>query len=135
MKTKKLAGFSLLLFLAFLICTPTCWAKSKGYLYVVGYSFVEKKAYISNVIMQKVRNVSYDEEEYVTEVKLLQKIEARFQKYLASDMRLNTSQYTVAVRGAYKSEAIAQEKIETEIRQYVKRGYTATVLKNFVYAD
>lgn len=135
MKTKKIAGFSLLLFLAVLICAPTCWAKSKGYLYVVGYSFIEKKAYISNVIMQKVRNVSYDEEEYVTEVKLLQKIEAQFQKYLASDMRLNTSQYTVAVRGAYKSEAIAQEKIEAEIRQYVKRGYTATVLKNFVYAD
>jgi hypothetical protein len=136
MKTKKkVVGFSLLLFLAFLICTPTCWAKSKGYLYVVGYSFAEKKAYLSNVIMQKVRDVSYDEEEYVTEVKLLQKIEARFQKYLTSDMQLNASQYTVAVRGAYKSDAIAQEKIETEIRQYVNRGYTATVLKNFVYAD
>jgi hypothetical protein len=71
----------------------------------------------------------------MTEIELLQKIEARFQKYLASDRGLTASQYTVAVRGAYKSEATAQAKIDTEMRQYVKRGYTATVLKDFVYSD
>jgi hypothetical protein len=134
-KTNKIVGCSLLLFLAFLIWAPTCWAKSKGYIYVVGYSFAEKKAYFSNIIVQKVRNVPYDEEEYATEVGLLQKIEARFQELLVSDMQLTTSQYTVAARGAYKNEAIAKAKIDTEMRQYVKRGYTAKVLKDFIYSD
>ena len=133
--TSKALRFSLLLFLVCLIAAPPCLAKAKGYLFVVGYSFAHKKVFLSRVMMQKVRNVSYSNEEYVTEVVLLQKMESQFQSFLTSSEGVKTSDYTVSVRGAFKSEAIAKKRLAEEKERYESRGYTSKVLNNFVFND
>ncbi len=132
---KQTVRFGLLLSMAFLIAAPPCWAKAKGYLYVISYSFAQKKIFLSNVITERVRDVSYSDEEFVTEVELIQKMEAQFQEHLASAAGVKPSEYTTAVRGAYKSKGIAEKRLKEERERYLQKGYSAKVLSDFTYSD
>lgn len=134
MKTKAFR-LSFLLFLALLISAPPCWAKAKGYLYVVGYSFSQKKVFYSSVVMQKVQNVSFSEQEYQTGVELIRALESQFQKYLVSTVWINPQEYTISTRGAYKKKEFAEKAIEDEKVVYLNKGYQASVLNSFVYED
>jgi len=131
----KTVRFTLILLLALLVSAPHCWAKSKGYLYVVGYSIAKKKVFFSSVIVQKVRDVSYSDEEYVTEVELIQKLESQFQDYMASAAYVTPSEYTVSARGAYKSKEIADKRLKVERDRYTSKGYAVSLLRSFVFSD
>lgn len=126
---------SILILLAFLIIAPPCWAKEKGYLYVVGYSFSQKKVFYSSVVMQKVPNVSYDEREYTTDIMLIRDMESQFQKYLVSTVWINPEEYTISARGAYKRKEFAEKAIEDDKGIYLNKGFQASVLNSFVYED
>lgn len=132
---KQMIRFALLLSMALLIAAPPCWAKAKGYLYVISYSFAQKKVFLSKVITQNVRDVSYSDEEYVTEVELIQKMESQFLQHLVSVAGVNPSEFTTAARGAYKSKAIADMRFKEERERYLKSGYSAKVLSDFEYSD
>jgi hypothetical protein len=132
---KQSAWFVLLLSTAFLIASPPCWAKSKGYLYVISYSLAQKRIFLSQVITQNVRDKSFNDEEYVSDIDLLQKMEAQFQQHLASVADVDTSAYTAAARGAYKTRAIADRHRNKEKERYLKRGFTVKVLSDFKYSD
>ncbi len=132
---KQTVRYALVLSVAFLIGAQPCWAKAKGYLYVVSYSFAKKKAYLSNVIIQQVRDISYSDEEYVTEVELIQKIESRFLRLMASSANIDPEEFTTSVKGAYKSKNIADFRLNTDRKRYLKKGYAVIVLSDFVYSD
>lgn len=132
---KQVARFVLLLSIAFLICASPCLAKTKGYFYLVSYSAAQKKIYLSKVIIQKVRDVSYSEEEFVADVELIQKMEAQFLKHMDSVENTNSAAYTTAVRGAYKSQAIADKRHKAEREQFSKTGYLMKLLSDFEYSD
>lgn len=132
---KQVLMFVFLLSMAFLIGAPPCFAKTKGYLYVVSYSAVQKKIYLSNIIVRKVRDISYSEEEFVAEVELIQKMEAQFTEHLVSAGRANPAAYTTTARGAYKSNAIAERRRNSEKERFSKKGYSIMVLSDFEYSD
>lgn len=121
MKFKTFRFFSLVL-LVLLFSAPPCLAKTTGYFYVVAYSYQEKRAYCSSVITDKVRAKSYSDEEYVTDMKVLLKIETAFQKHIAGTTSKALSRYTVTARGAYKSFEIAKQKLDAESARYTKSG-------------
>lgn len=132
---KQVVQYILLLSLAFLVGATPCLAKAKGYLYAVGYSVAQKKVYLSSIIIQKVRNISYSDEEFVTEVELIQKMEAQFLKHLVATERINPTAYTTTARGPYKSNAIADRRLNAEKEQFTKKGYSIMVLSDFEYDD
>jgi hypothetical protein len=132
---KQIVPILLILSFSFLVAASPCWAKTNGYLYVVSYSFAQKKTFLSKVIIQKVRDVSYSDDEYVSEVELTQKMEAKFTDHLVSTEKVNPSEYTTTVRGPYKSKAIADRKLNIESEQFTKKGYSATVQSDFEYSD
>jgi hypothetical protein len=134
MKT-QFSKTALLILIALLFAAPPCWAKANGYCYVVGYSYKLKKAFFSPVFMQKVRDISYSDEEYTTEVELIQKIESQFQSYLSIGQQVNSDDYTITARGAYKNQNIAIKRLTTERDNYKKKGFKATVLKGFKIQD
>ncbi len=115
----------------FLHASPV-WAKAKGYCFVVGYSYKLKKAFFTPVIMQMVRDVSYSDEEYTTDVVLIQKMESQFQSYLSRTQRVDANRFTITARGAFKSESIAMKRLVTERDNYKKKGFKTAVLKNFI---
>ena len=119
-----------LLFLA----TPG-WAKSKGYCYIVCYSYVERTAFFSPIIVAKVPSKSYSDEEYVTDVELIQQLETQFQNNLAGKVNLDAGRYTISARGAYKSEAIARAKLQEERSQYEAKGYKVKIVSDFAFVD
>ena len=114
---------------------PSCWAKEKGYCYVIGYSIIEQKAFFSPVLVQKVKSKSYSEEEYVTDMDLIRSMESQFQKRLATLVNLDKGQYTVSARGAYKSNAIANNKYKDELERYKTKGYAIKFVNDFKFSN
>ena len=132
---KKFFKTVLLILSAFLFAAPPCWAKAKGYCYVVAYSYKIKKVFFSPVFMEKVRDASYSDEEYCTDVDLIQKMESQFQSHLSANRKVDVSRYTITARGAYKNEGVALKRFMTEREDYTKKGFKASVLKGFVYKN
>lgn len=107
----------------FTICIPPCFAKAKGYCYIVAYSYRQKIAVFTPVFMKKVKNESYNEEEFVTEVELLRKMESSFENHVRSTMNINADDLTVSARAAYKSIEIAKARLETEKQEYSRKAW------------
>jgi hypothetical protein len=122
---------ALLILLVLLLSASPCWAKAKGYCFVVGYSYKLKQAFFSKVFSQDVRDVSYSDEEYTTDVVLIQKMESQFQAYLSSTQNVESTKYTITARGAYKDESIAMRRLVTERDNFKKKGFKTAVLQNF----
>ena len=132
---KNLIRIALFILAALLLFAPSCWAKSKGYCYIIGYSFKEKKAFFSPILIQKVNSKSYSDEEFVTDMELIRKMESQFQSYLSSRVNLDAGQYTVSARGAYKTSAIANIKYKDEISLNEVKGLTVKIAKDFKFSD
>ena len=64
-----------IIMLAIMFSAPSCWAKEKGYCYIVGYSLLEKSVYITPVFVAKVSGATYSEEEFVADIELIRKME------------------------------------------------------------
>ena len=120
---------------AMLLFASPCWSKSKGYFFIVGYSFIEKAAYFSPIIVQNVGSKSYSAEEYVTEVELIQKLESQFYNHLSRSVNLDAGRFTISTRGAYKSDAIAYDKLNGEIETYEAKGFAINKVKDFAFSD
>ena len=132
---KNLVRNTLFILAALLLFAPSCWAKSKGYFYIIGYSVVEKKAFLTPILIQNVTSTSYSDEEYVTDVELIQKLESQFHGHLSRLMSLDAGRYTVSARGAYKSEAIANNKSKDEAHLYEARGLAVKTVRDFKFSD
>ena len=116
-----------------LFFAPPCFAKAKGFCFVVGYSYKLKKLYFTPIFTVKVRNVSYSATEYVAEMDLIQKMESQFQQHLRNASGVNPADYTVASRGAYKSKSLAVKSLEKEKKEYANKGFELLDLKNFQF--
>ena len=132
MKTKWLTT-TLVIFIALLFLATPCWAKAKGYCFVIGYSYKLKKLYSTPIFMVKVRNVSYSATEYVAEVELIQKMESQFQNHLAGTTGENPADFTVTARGAYKNQAFAAQAMAREKAEYAKRKFEVLDLSGFAF--
>ena len=83
----------------------------------------------------KVDGQDYSPEEYVSDTETILKIERRFQDFLEKKMEVNLRDFTVSARVAYKTENIAQLKMEKELGDFRFRGFEIKVAKDFKYRD
>jgi hypothetical protein len=134
MKAALLKGIVFFVAVLVLFAQPV-WAKAKGFCYVIGYSYLEKTAFFSPVIVQKVDSTSYNSEEYVSDVELVRSLESQFSSRLSQIVHLDTGRYTVSARGIYKSNAIAGEKLNTEMNDYKARGFAVKSIQDFVLTN
>lgn len=132
---KNLVRWIVLVLAALFLYAPTCWAKEKGYCYVVGYSILEQKAFFTPVFVQNVKSKSYSDEEYVTDMDLIRGMESQFQSRLAQLVNLDSGQYTISARGAYKSSTIANSKYKDELERYKTKGYAIKFVNDFKFSD
>ena len=123
----------ILLFIAIMltISAPPCFAKAKGYCYVVAYSYAQKVAVFTPVFMKKVRNVSYSAEEFVADVELIQKMESAFDKHVRNVMNINAPDLTISARAAYKSAVIANRRLMAEKNEYTTKSWEIKEATNF----
>lgn len=124
----------LVMVLAVVFSAPSCWAKEKGYCYIVSYSMQEKAAYITPVFVAKVSGATYSDEEFVADVVLIREMENQFQNYLAGQ-GINTADYVISARVAYRSQAIADKRLVDEKRDFTGRGYTIQDANKFKFKD
>ena len=113
---------------------PSCWAKEKGYCYIVGYSMQEKTAYITPVFVATVSGATYSEEEFVADVVLIRKMENQFQNYLAGQ-GIDTASVVISARVAYRSQAIADKRQADEKRDFNGRGYALNDADKFKFKN
>jgi hypothetical protein len=124
----------LVVVLAAVFGAPSCWAKEKGYCYIVGYSMQEKTAYITPVFVATVSGATYSEEEFVADVVLIRKMENQFQNYLAGQ-GINTADFIISARVAYRSQTIADSRLADEKRDFTGRGYTLKDANKYRFKD
>ena len=127
----KLLVFTLL---AVAVSAPSCWAKEKGFCYIVSYSMRDKVALMSPVFTATVSGDTYSDEEYVADVELIRDIEGQFQEY-QNRIGLNSLDYLTEARVAFRSQAIADERWADEKRSFESRGYTVKSTGTFAYSD
>ncbi len=124
----------LVMVLAVVFSAPSCWAKEKGYCYIVGYSMQEKTAYITPVFVAKVSGATYSEEEFVADVVLIRKMENQFQNYLAGK-GINTADFVISARVAYRSQAIADKHLVDEKSDFTARRYAIQDADKFKFRN
>ncbi len=118
-----------------LLLAPSCWAKAKGYCFVVGYTYKLKKMYCTPVFMVTVRDVSYSDKEWVADMELIRKMEAQFQRHIARVYGETPSAFTIAARGAFKNQTFAVQDLTKEKEQYAKKGFEVLDLTNFRFSN
>lgn len=118
--------------LAAVLSAPPGWAKEKGYCYIVSYSINDKTVYVTPVFVAKVSGATYSEEEFVADVELIRKMEEQFQRYLAGQgMRI--TDFVTSARVAYRSQAIADERLAGEKLDFTGRGYVVKDAHQFIF--
>lgn len=130
------SGLKLLIvvMLAVLVSAPTCWGKEKGYCYIVSYSTREQTAYFTPVFVAPVSGETYSSEEFVADVGLIRKLEARFQTYLTKK-GVSPSDFVTSARVAYRSRAIADKRLADEKGDFSSRGFTIKTADDFIFQD
>jgi hypothetical protein len=120
----KKTGLKLILVVVLVVVfsAPSCWAKEKGYCYIVSYSMQDKTAYITPVFVANVSGATYSDEEFVADVVLIRKMENQFQNYLVRQ-GINTVNLVISARVAYRSQAIADKRLADERGDFTSRGY------------
>jgi len=134
MKT-RLTHLLLLALLGTVIFVPHAWAKEKAYNYIVAYSFRNKVFYYTPTFSSKVDGVSYNNEEYVSDTEAILDMEDAFQNFLKRKMKVRARDLTVSARVAYKTEDIAQVKLEREIDDFRFKGFEINEVKTFEFED
>lgn len=119
----KLLKMLLVTVLGFIISTPPCFAEADGFCYVVAYSYSQKTAIFTPVFMKKVKDKSFNEEEFVADVELIRQMEAAFEKHIRDTMRFSARDLAVSARAAYKSLAIATKRLNSEKQEYISQSW------------
>jgi len=120
--------------LAIMFSAPSCWAKEKGYCYIVSYGLREKSAYITPVFTATVSGATYSDEEFVADIELIRKMESQFQKYLEKQVA-NSADWVTSARVAYRSQAIADRYLANEKKDFTGRGYTIKNTGGFTFKN
>jgi len=131
---KSCLKLMVIMVLTVVFSAPSCWAKEKGYCYIVSYSLPEKTAYITPVFVANVSGATYSEEEFVADVVLIRKMENQFQNYLAGK-GMNTADFVISARVAYRSQAIADKRLADEKKDFTGRGYTVKGTDRFKFKN
>ena len=129
----KRQGLKLLLFfmVAMIAGTPACWAKKTAYGYLIAYSSRDQVVYYTPVFTQRVSGASYSDEEYVAQTSNIIKLEADFQAYLERTYRIDSANFTVSARASYKTQEIAQDRLNEENGTFRFRGFQLIEVPNY----
>jgi hypothetical protein len=120
--------------LLFLFSVPACWAKKKGYCYIVSHSLSDKIVFFTTVFTAKVSGAMYSDEEFVADVELIRDLETQFQQHLAK-VGLNTMDFITEARVAYRTPVIAEQRLSEERSVFKGQGYTINRSGSFQYDD
>ena len=131
MKTNCLKTLLAFVFII-LFSAPACWAKEKGYCYVVSYTLRQKIVFFTPVFTATVSGATYSQEEFVADVELIRDIENQFQEHL-SKVGLNSMDYITEARVAYRAADIAEQRLAKEKSAFESRGFTVKKTGTFRY--
>lgn len=130
---RRLLKTVLFMVMLFTISVPPCFAKAKGYCYVVAYSYRQKIVVFTPVFTEKVDDKSYNEEEFIVDVELIQKLESSFENHVRGAMKVDADDLTVSARMAYKSLEIAKKRLEAEKQEYIRKEWEIKEASGFSY--
>jgi hypothetical protein len=120
---ERLAQTLLLTVILLTICAPPCFAKAKGYCYIVAYSYGQKIVVFTPIFTKHVNDKSYSEEEFIADVELIQKMESSFENHVRNTLKIGAPDLTVSARTAYKSLEIAKARLDTEKQEYIRKAW------------
>jgi len=132
MKTRSVLNLLAILALTLIFSVPSCWAKEKGYCYIVGYSLRDKTVQMTPVIVANVSGDVNNAEEFVADVDVIFNMESQFQSYL-DKAGLLSDDTTVEARVAYRTRAIAKKRRTDEKNDFSRRDFNVKTANKFKY--
>jgi hypothetical protein len=132
MKT-KIVWMLLFMIAGMMSIAPLSWAKETSYNYIIAYSYRDKAVYHTPIFTRKVKGVSYNAEEYVSDTSTLLKMESAFEKHLAQRMKVESADMTVGARVAFKTEDIAKNRFDQEVGNFRFRGFDIKMVSDFKF--
>jgi len=130
---KLLLSLSLVVILTLAIGSAPVKAENTGYAFVFAYSHKLKAAYHSLIVAHPAKGQSLSANEYNADIKLIRQMEDAFEQFIRTKMNLNTALFTFSARTGYKSEAIAQNRLEAEKIDLKTQGLELKLLPDFTF--
>lgn len=121
----------LILIAAMAVGTPAGWAKKTAYGYLIAYSYRDQVVYYTPIFTQRVAGASYSDEEYVAHTGTILKLESDFRSFLEQRYTINSANFTISARAAFKTQEIAQTRLNEENRTFTFRGFQMIEVPNY----
>ena len=107
------------------------WAKKSSYCYITAYSYNLKEAYYTPIFTVQVEGKSFNNEEYVADMKIIRKLEDALQAYLRKTRRINPAFFSFSARTGFKTEEIARRHLNEELTDLKTKGLKINELPDF----
>jgi hypothetical protein len=114
-----------------LIWAPLAAADEESFCYVTAYSYNMKAAYHTPIFKQMSRGKSFNEEQYVADMKQIRNLEDAFQTHLKRKHKINSSFFVFSAATGFKSHSFAERRLNLELVDHRTKGLKIEVVNDF----
>lgn len=111
--------------------TSTASAEKESYCYVTAYSYNLKTAYHTLIFKQTSKGKSFNDEQYVADMKQIRKLEDAFQTHLKRKSRINPNFFVFSARTGFKNRTVAEGRLKKELVDLRTKGIRIQVVNDF----
>ncbi len=106
-------------------------ADKESYCYVTAYSYNLKTAYHTLIFKQLSKGKSFNDEQYVADMKQIRKLEDAFQAYLKNKHRINQNFFVFSARTGFINRAFAERRLKIELVDLTTKGIRIQAVNDF----
>ncbi len=114
-----------------LVWPSSALADKESYCYITAYSYNLKTAYHTLIFKQMSKGKSFNDEQYVADMKQIRKLEDAFQAYLKREHRINQNFFVFSARTGFIDRSIAERHLELELVDLRTKGIRIQTVNDF----
>ena len=106
-------------------------ADEESFCYITAYSYNLRSAYHTPIFVQMSRGKSFNNEQYVADMKQIRKLEDAFQAHLKKKYNINPSFFVFSAATGFKEMAFAERRLNLELVDLQTKGLKTQVVNDF----
>ena len=106
-------------------------ADEESYCFVTAYSYNLRVAYHTLIFQQPSKGKSFNDEQYVADMKQIRKLEDAFLSHLKAKKRINPNFFVFSARTGFKNRDVADRHLKKELVDLQTKGLTINAVNDF----
>lgn len=106
-------------------------ADEESYCYVTAYSYNLRVAYHTLIFKQTSKGKSFNDEQYVADMKQIRKLEDAFLSHLKRINRINPNFFVFSARTGFKNRDVAERHLKKELVDLQTKGLKIQTVNDF----